>query len=161
MNALRKVAKREGVAPTVMTIHSEPIDVDHNELDEEMILDEGLDLRIIGSDSLASPAEELEASSVNPLEPTQELKVEEKLEGKMKDELKRFLRENIDIFAWKHSDMVGIDPSVACHALKVDPKMRPKIQKRRHLSTERYGTLKEEVDKMLANGFIREAVYPQ
>ncbi|KAL2526490.1 Uncharacterized protein Adt_11544 [Abeliophyllum distichum] len=82
MNALRKVAKRESVAPVVMTIRSEPIDVDHKELDE------GLDPQIIGLDSLTSPVEELEAFLVNPSEPTQELKVEEKLEGKMKEELK-------------------------------------------------------------------------
>ncbi|KAL2466240.1 hypothetical protein Adt_42091 [Abeliophyllum distichum] len=82
MNALLKVAKREGVAPAVMTIHSQPIDVDRKELDE------GLDLRIIGSDSLASPADELEAFPVNPSEPTQELKLREKLKEKMKDELK-------------------------------------------------------------------------
>ncbi|KAL2526730.1 Uncharacterized protein Adt_11784 [Abeliophyllum distichum] len=66
MNALRKVGKREDVAPTVMTIHSEPMDVDYKYTDEEMILDEGLDPQIIGSDSLASPVEELEAFSVNP-----------------------------------------------------------------------------------------------
>ncbi|KAL2531990.1 Uncharacterized protein Adt_05341 [Abeliophyllum distichum] len=70
MNALRKVVKREDVASTVMTIHSEPMDIDHKEIDEEMILDEGLDLWIIGSDSLASPTEELEVFPVNPSEPT-------------------------------------------------------------------------------------------
>ncbi|KAL2526414.1 hypothetical protein Adt_11468 [Abeliophyllum distichum] len=42
------------------------MDLDHKELDEEMILDEGLDPRIIGSDPLTSLAEELEAFSVNP-----------------------------------------------------------------------------------------------
>ncbi|KAL2471515.1 Ribonuclease H [Abeliophyllum distichum] len=98
------------------------------------------------SDSLASQAEELEVFPVNPTEPTHELKMEGKLEGKIKEELKRFLWENTDIFARKHSDMVGIDPSVAYHALKVDLIVCPKIQKRRHLSIERYGTLKEEVD---------------
>ncbi|KAL2491075.1 Uncharacterized protein Adt_26703 [Abeliophyllum distichum] len=65
MNALRKVAKREGIAPAVMTIHSKPMDLDRKEPDEEMILDEGLDLQIIGSDSLTFPAEELEAFPVN------------------------------------------------------------------------------------------------
>ncbi|KAL2506007.1 Uncharacterized protein Adt_21628 [Abeliophyllum distichum] len=98
MNALRRVAKCEDVAPAVMTIHSEPMNVDHKEMDEEMILDKGLDPWIIGSDSLASPVEELEAFPVNSSEPTQELKVREKLEEKMKEELKQFLRENTDIF---------------------------------------------------------------
>ncbi|KAL2487044.1 Uncharacterized protein Adt_31800 [Abeliophyllum distichum] len=131
MGTGRKVVKREDIVPIVMTIHSEPMNLDHREPDKEMILDEGLDPRIIGSDSFASPAEELEAFLVNPSEPTQELKVGEKFEGKIKDELKNFLRENINIFAWKHSDMVWIDLAVACHALKVDPKVHPKIQKRR------------------------------
>ncbi|KAL2471338.1 Uncharacterized protein Adt_39474 [Abeliophyllum distichum] len=98
MNALRKVAKREDVAPAVMNIHSEPMDLDRKEPDEEMILDEGLDLRIIGSDSLISPVEELEAFSANPSDPTLELKVGEKLKEKIKDELKQFLWENTDIF---------------------------------------------------------------
>ncbi|KAL2453347.1 Uncharacterized protein Adt_49153 [Abeliophyllum distichum] len=110
------------------------MDLDHREPNEEMILDEGLNLQIIGSDSLASLAENLEAFPVNPSEPTQELKVGEKLEGKIKYELKQFLRENIDIFAWKHSDMVGIDPAVAFHVLKVDPKVHP------HDSSERSST---------------------
>ncbi|KAL2480122.1 Uncharacterized protein Adt_33088 [Abeliophyllum distichum] len=89
------------------------------------------------------------------------LQLGQKLEEGMKEELKQFLWKNIDVFAKKHSDMVGIDPSVACHALKVDPKVCPKIQKIRHLSTKRYSALKEEVDKLLANEFIKEAVYLQ
>ncbi|KAL2504651.1 Uncharacterized protein Adt_20272 [Abeliophyllum distichum] len=84
MNALRKVAKREDVAPTVMTIHSEPMNVDHKDMDEEMILDEVLDLWIIGSDSLASPTNELEAFLVNLSEPT--LGVECGREAREKDE---------------------------------------------------------------------------
>ncbi|KAL2471458.1 Uncharacterized protein Adt_39594 [Abeliophyllum distichum] len=82
INALQKVVKREDVAPTVMTIHLEPMNVDHKEMDEEMILDESLDPRIIGSNSLATPSEELEAFPVNSSEPTQELKVGEKFEEK-------------------------------------------------------------------------------
>ncbi|KAL2470109.1 Uncharacterized protein Adt_38245 [Abeliophyllum distichum] len=99
MNALRKVAKREGIVPAVMTINSKPMDLDRKELDEEMILDEGLDPRIIGSDPLTSLAEELEVFPINPSEPIQELKVGEKFEEKMKNELKQLLRENTDIFA--------------------------------------------------------------
>ncbi|KAL2533244.1 Uncharacterized protein Adt_06595 [Abeliophyllum distichum] len=85
MNALRKVARREDVTPAVMTIRSKPIDVDHQEIDEEMTLDKGLDPWIIGLDSLASPTKELEAFPVNPSEPIQELKVGEKLEKKIKE----------------------------------------------------------------------------
>jgi len=31
------------------------------------------------------------------------------------------LRENADLFAWSANHMPGIDPSVACHQLTVDP----------------------------------------
>ncbi|KAL2462192.1 RT RNaseH 2 domain-containing protein [Abeliophyllum distichum] len=143
-----------------MMIQTEPIDINHERVEEEMILDEYLDLRIIGSNSLASPTEELESFFVNSSDPAYMLQVGLKLDEKIKQEIKQFLRENIDVFAWKHSDMVGINSSVACHALKVDPKVRPKIQKMRPLSAKRYGALKEGVDKLLTNGFIREAVYP-
>ncbi|KAL2506043.1 Uncharacterized protein Adt_21664 [Abeliophyllum distichum] len=113
-----------------MTIQTELMDNDPKKAKEDMVMEEGLDAQIISSDSLASPAKELETFTLNPSDPSQ-------------------------------SDMVGISPSVACHALKVDPKIRPKIQKRKPLSTKRYDTLKEEVNKLLANRFIREAVYPQ
>ncbi|KAL2513393.1 Uncharacterized protein Adt_18993 [Abeliophyllum distichum] len=65
----RKAKRREGT-PVVMTIHLEPMDVELKKMNEEMILDKGLDLRIIGSNSLATPSKELEAFSVNPSDPT-------------------------------------------------------------------------------------------
>lgn len=33
-----------------------------------------------------------------------------------------FLCDNLDIFVWKHEDMVGIDPKVSYHHLKIDSK---------------------------------------
>ncbi|KAL2480538.1 RNase H domain-containing protein [Abeliophyllum distichum] len=127
------------------------MDVDLERVKEEMILDEDLDPRIIGSDSLASPAKELETFPVKISDPTQMLQVGKKLVEKMKEKMKQFMRENIDVFEWKHSDIVGIDPSVACHVLKVDPKVRPKIQKNRSLSArEQIGnTMEVYIDDML------------
>ncbi|KAL2474625.1 Uncharacterized protein Adt_35361 [Abeliophyllum distichum] len=85
MNVLRKGTKCDEGTSVIMTIHSKPMDIDSEKMNEEMILDEGLDPRIIGSNSLTSPAEELEAFSVNPSDPRQ------RLEEKMKEELKQFL----------------------------------------------------------------------
>ena len=34
------------------------------------------------------------------------------LEKKTKKDLVRFLKKSIDVFAWSHEDMLGIDPSV-------------------------------------------------
>ena len=64
------------------------------------------------------------------------------------------------MFAWTHSDMEGIDPSVMSHRLNVDPNRKPVRQKRLAMDTERYQALKEEVDKLLSNGFIKESFYP-
>ncbi|KAL2542735.1 Reverse transcriptase domain-containing protein [Abeliophyllum distichum] len=100
------------------------MDIEQEKDKDDMVLDEGFDLRIIGSDSLASPTKKLETFP-------------------------------------KHFNMIGISPSIAFYTLKVDLKMHSKIQKRRPISTKRYGALKEEVDKFLANGFIMKPVYPQ
>ncbi|XP_022864597.1 uncharacterized protein LOC111384542 [Olea europaea var. sylvestris] len=43
----------------------------------------------------------------------------------------------------------------------VDPKVAPHRQKRRALNPERYEALKEEVQKLIQNGFIREATCPR
>lgn len=53
-------------------------------------------------------------------------------------------------------NMIGIDPKVACHALKLDPKIEPKIQRRQPMSVEKYEALKSDVDKLLEKGLIRK-----
>ncbi|KAL2475616.1 Uncharacterized protein Adt_36352 [Abeliophyllum distichum] len=70
MNALQKVAKREDALPTVRTIQADLVDINPEKVKDEMILDKGLDSRIIGSYFLAFPAEELEVFSVHPSDPT-------------------------------------------------------------------------------------------
>ena len=47
------------------------------------------------------------------------------LEGKIKEDLVQFLKKNIDVFAWSHEDMPGIDPSVITHRLNVCPSFKP------------------------------------
>ena len=39
------------------------------------------------------------------------------------------LLRNIDVFAWRHSDMVGISPTVASHELNVLPTAKPVRQR--------------------------------
>ena len=56
--------------------------------------------------------------------------------------------------------MMGIDPNVMLHRLNINPDHKPVRQKRRPMTAERYEALKQEVDKLLANKFIREAHYP-
>ena len=70
------------------------------------------------------------------------------------------MKKNQDVFAWAHSDMVGISPNIASHALNINKNFPPKQQKRRQLDDDRKKALKEEVDRLKANRFIRDAVYP-
>ena len=43
------------------------------------------------------------------------------LSPEMRTRLIRFLKENLDVFAWSHEDMLGISPEVIQHKLNVDP----------------------------------------
>ena len=53
------------------------------------------------------------------------------LSPEMRTRLIRFLKENLDVFAWSHEDMPGISPKVIQHKLNVDPERKPVQQRRR------------------------------
>ena len=81
------------------------------------------------------------------------------LEEKIRKDLFCFLRENIDMFAWSHKDMLSIDPSVITHHLNVYPSSKPVRQKKRVFVSERDNAIKEEVQKLTIAKFIREVYY--
>ena len=70
------------------------------------------------------------------------------------------LRQNHDVFAWAHSNMKGIDPSITSHRLNVLPTARPIRQRVRRFHPDRQKIILNEVDKLLEVGFIREVDYP-
>ena len=70
------------------------------------------------------------------------------------------LRQNHDIFAWAHSDMKGIHSSITSHKLNVLPTARPIWQKIRRFHPDRQKIIRNEIDKLLEAGFIREVDYP-
>ncbi|KAL6333986.1 hypothetical protein AAG906_000037 [Vitis piasezkii] len=70
------------------------------------------------------------------------------------------LRQNHDIFAWAHSDMKGIHPSITSHRLNVLPTARPIRQRVRRFHPDRQKIIRDEIDKLLEAGFIREVDYP-
>ncbi|XP_065033898.1 uncharacterized protein LOC135666260 [Musa acuminata AAA Group] len=93
--------------------------------------------------------------------PNQTVRVGSELPEREREQLVGLLRENVDIFAWSPSDMGGVDPEVAEHHLNIPPDARPVKQKpRRHAPDQQRG-IQEEVDRLLAVGFIEEAKYPQ
>lgn len=57
--------------------------------------------------------------------------------------------------------MIGIDPKVSCHHLQIDSNCTLHRQKRRALNTERYEAIKEEVERLISNGLVKEANYPK
>ena len=82
------------------------------------------------------------------------------MEEKMKQDLIQFLRKSIDVFAWSHEDMPGIDPSVVTHRLNVYPSSKPVCQKKRVFAPERDNAIKEEVRKLATVAFIQKVYYP-
>ena len=63
-------------------------------------------------------------------------KIETMLSPEMRTRLIRFLKENLDVFAWSHEDMPGISPEVIQHKLNVDPERKPVQQRRRTFAPE-------------------------
>ena len=72
-----------------------------------------------------------------------------------------FLRANADIFAWSPSDMPGIPREVAEHALDIQAGSRLVKPRLRRFDEEKCRTIGEEVQKLLAAGFIKEVSHPE
>ena len=68
---------------------------------------------------------------------------------------------HLDAFAWSASDMPGIDPDFLCHHLSMDATVRPVRQRRRKFNEERQQVVKDETQKLLSAGHIREIQYPE
>ncbi len=67
------------------------------------------------------------------------------MDGRMRKTIIKFLKNNIDVFAWTHEDMPGIDPSIISHKLNVDTSMRPIKQKSRVFASDRNQAISDEV----------------
>ena len=67
----------------------------------------------------------------------------------------------MDVFAWTHSDMTGINLVRASHKLNVIPSTRPVRQKVRRFHPNSHQIIHAEVDNLLKEGFIREIKYTE
>ena len=88
------------------------------------------------------------------------LELEQVWKEKTKQDLVQFLRKCIDVFAWSHEDMLGIDLSVITHRLNVYPSSKPVRWKKRVFAPEWDNAIKEKVQKLTTTEFIREVYYP-
>ena len=73
--------------------------------------------------------------------------------------LQLVLLNNIDVFAWSHSDMVGINPMMATHQLNIIPTTKPVRQKVRRFHLDCHQIIQTEVDNLLRADFINEVKY--
>ena len=94
------------------------------------------------------PSEELEPVPLDD-DPEHLAYIGSKLVEDLKGPLTHFLRENKDVFAWKQSDIGGIDPTIITHRLNVSPSFKPVKQKRRSFAPERQKAINEDVGKLL------------
>ncbi|CAI8614509.1 unnamed protein product [Vicia faba] len=71
------------------------------------------------------------------------------LSPKEESEIVDILKKNIDLFAWKPSDMPDIDPNIMCHHLVLDIGVRPVAQHKRKGGEEKRKAIIKEVDKLM------------
>ena len=94
---------------------------------------------------VVEPIEALENIPLDESNPERCTRVGVDLEEKNKKDLVQFLKKKIDVFAWSHEDMLGIDPSVITHRLNVCPSFKLVRQKKRVFAPERDNAIKDEV----------------
>jgi len=83
------------------------------------------------------------------------------LDSETQDQIAKVISRHLNAFAWSASDMPGIDPDFLCHRLAMDPQVRPICQRRRKFNEEKRQAIKDETQKLLAAGHVREIQYPE
>ena len=78
-----------------------------------------------------------------------------------REELIKFLKHNIDVFASNTYEAPGVDPEFICHHLNVNPLITPKKQLPWRPSKEHVEVVREEVARLKQVGAIKEVFYPE
>ena len=71
--------------------------------------------------TMTEPFKRLKEILLNNSKPGQTTKIGTLASLTVRQALMTFLRDNRDVFAWSHEDMLGIDHSVMVHRLNVSP----------------------------------------
>ena len=98
--------------------------------------------------------EALETVELVDEEPIKTTKVGTTMSVDMKKKLVQFLKENLDVFAWSHEDMLSISPKVIQHRLNMDLEKKLVQQRRRVFAPERNQAITDKVNKLLSTSFI-------
>ncbi|XP_071740128.1 uncharacterized protein [Rutidosis leptorrhynchoides] len=97
--------------------------------------------------------------SPNPEFPDQKIIIGNTIAKATTEKLYKILAINLDVFAWKDSDMTGVPRHIAEHKLGVNPNIPPVCQKKRGMAPDRTKFLKDEVKKLVEAGILREVKY--
>ena len=73
----------------------------------------------------------------------------------------KFLRKNVDMFAWQPSDMLSIDPEVMCHKLHIDKKFKPVKQKPSRADPEKAKAVEEKGSEIVEGRSDKECRVPR
>ena len=107
----------------------------------------------------AEPVEELEEVNLDDTWPKRTTRIGTLASWPVRQVLTTFLKDNQDVFAWSHEDMLGIDPSSIVYKLNLSPSFPLVRQKKRVFAQEQDKAIAEEVRKLLEANFIQEIYY--
>lgn len=70
------------------------------------------------------------------------------------------LKSQVSTFTWSSKYLTGVESTLITHKLSIDKNVKPIQQKKRRFILERQQLIKEEVNKLLSAGLIKEVQYP-
>ncbi|CAL2257701.1 unnamed protein product [Prunus armeniaca] len=97
-----------------LDVYSPPRQDQAEEVRPEVSLEEGWKLK-----------KDVELIPLDPNQLDRKARIASHLSSDEKVELTTFLQKNKDMFTWSPSDMLGIDLSIICHRLHVNPTNKP------------------------------------
>ena len=73
----------------------------------------------------------------------------------------KFLKRNVNVFAWNAYKAPRVDPSFICYHLNVNPSITPRKQPPQHSSKDHSDAAKDEMMKLKQAGVIKEVFHPE
>ncbi|GKE95737.1 reverse transcriptase domain-containing protein [Tanacetum coccineum] len=120
-------------------------------------------MMVFGSEAQTSNAiqatEERIKVAIHPEYPEQTIAIGSTLTEEGRKALCDLLRRNLDIFAWKPADMIGVSRHIAEHRLNVREGCSPIRQKKRGQTPERNKAIQEEMEKLVDVNIMKEVNY--
>nr|GEZ74322.1 putative reverse transcriptase domain, ribonuclease H-like domain protein [Tanacetum cinerariifolium]GEZ76140.1 putative reverse transcriptase domain, ribonuclease H-like domain protein [Tanacetum cinerariifolium] len=77
------------------------------------------------------------------------------LSEQCKNQLRILLKKSMDVFTWEPADMMGIPRRIIEHSLNVNPSVKPVVQKRRVMASDRTQVVSNEVEEWVSVRIVR------